>query len=82
MQNYPNPFNPVTQVSFQIPEPGLVKLIVYDALGNEIITLINGFVNVGIHEVSFDAAELTSGVYIYTLFAWRYYKSNKMILMK
>ena len=82
MQNYPNPFNPVTLISFQIPEAGLVRLKVYDALGNEVTTLINGFVNAGIHEVSFDASKLTSGVYIYALFAGDFIRSNKMILMK
>lgn len=82
MQNFPNPFNPVTQITFQIPEAGLVKLKVYDALGNEVATLINRVVNAGIHDVSFDASSLTSGVYIYTLFAGDVIRSNKMILMK
>jgi len=82
MQNYPNPFNPVTQITFQIPESGLVMLKVYDPLGNEVAILVDGMVNAGIHEVSFDASELTSGVYIYTLFAGDFIRSNKMILMK
>ncbi len=82
MQNYPNPFNPITQISFQIPETGLVKLKVYDVLGNEVATLFDGVANAGIHEVSFDATNLTSSVYIYTLFAGDIVKSNKMILMK
>ena len=82
MQNYPNPFNPLTKITFQIPEAGLVKLKVYDLLGNEVASLVDGVVNAGIHEVSFDASELTSGVYIYTLFAGDFIRSNKMILMK
>jgi len=82
MQNYPNPFNPLTQITFQIPESGLVMLKVYDALGNEVAILVDGMVNAGIHEVSFDASNLTSGVYIYTLFAGDIIRSNKMILMK
>jgi len=82
MQNYPNPFNPLTQITFQIPESGLIKLKVYDALGNEVAILVDGMVNAGIHEVSFDASELTSGVYIYTLYAGDIIRSNKMILMK
>lgn len=82
MQNYPNPFNPLTQITFQIPESGLVKLKVYDVLGNEVASLVDGVVNAGIHEVSFDASELTSGVYIYTLYTGDIIRSNKMILMK
>jgi len=82
MQNYPNPFNPLTQITFQIPESGLVKLKVYDALGNEVVTLIDAVVNAGIHEVNFDASKLTSGVYIYTLFAGDFIRSNKMILLR
>ena len=73
---------PLTQITFQIPETGLVKLTVYDLLGNEVASLVDGVVNAGIHEVSFDASELTSGVYIYTLFAGDFIRSNKMILLR
>jgi hypothetical protein len=82
MQNYPNPFNPITQITFQIPESGLVQLKVLDTLGNEVATLIDDVINSGIHEISFDATNLTSGVYIYTLSAGNKILSNKMILMK
>ena len=82
MQNYPNPFNPITQIIFHIPESGLVRLKVFDTLGNEVVTLIDDVINSGIHEISFDATNLTSGVYIYTLSAGNKILSNKMILMK
>ena len=82
MQNYPNPFNPITQIIFHIPESGLVRLKVFDTLGNEVATLIDDVINSGIHEISFDATNLTSGVYIYTLSAGNKILSNKMILMK
>jgi hypothetical protein len=82
MQNYPNPFNPITQIKFNIPESGLVKLKVFDTLGNEVVTLIDDVINSGIHEITFDATNLTSGVYIYTLSAGNKILSNKMILMK
>ncbi len=82
LQNYPNPFNPVTEITFKIPETGIVKLNVYDPLGNLVATLYDGSVKAGIHSVSFDATNLTSGVYIYTLFAGDAVISNKMILMK
>jgi hypothetical protein len=82
MQNYPNPFNPITQITFHIPESGLVRLKVFDTLGNEVVTLINDVINSGVHETLFDASHLTSGVYIYTLSAGNKILSNKMILMK
>jgi hypothetical protein len=82
MQNYPNPFNPITQIKFNIPESGLVKLKVFDTLGNEVVTLIDDVINSGIHEITFDATNLTSGVYIYILSAGDKVLSNKMILMK
>ncbi len=81
-QNYPNPFNPLTQIYYQIPETGLVKLKVYDLLGNEVATLVDGIVEAGIHEVSFNASKLTSSVYFYTIKAGTFVQTKKMILMK
>jgi hypothetical protein len=81
-QNYPNPFNPSTRISYQIPERGQVMLKVYDALGNEIITLVDGIIEAGTYEVVFDASDHTSGVYFYTLFANDFVQTNKMILLK
>ncbi len=66
-QNYPNPFNPVTQIKFDIPKQGLIKLIVYDILGREIATLVNEVKSAGSYIVDFNASALPSGVYFYRL---------------
>jgi hypothetical protein len=81
-QNYPNPFNPSTTISFQIPERGQAKLKVFDALGNEVATIVDGILEAGIHELEFNAAGLTSGVYIYTLISGEFSQSQKMLLLK
>ncbi|MBO6522497.1 MAG: T9SS type A sorting domain-containing protein [Balneolaceae bacterium] len=72
-QNYPNPFNPNTQISFELSNPEFVTLNVYDILGREIKTIVNGKLTNGTHSYSFDGSDLTSGVYIYSL------KTNSMI---
>ena len=80
--NYPNPFNPTTQISYSIKENGFVRLKVYDLLGAEVATLVNETKESGYHSVEFNASELPSGVYIYTLQAGDFVSSKKMILMK
>lgn len=82
MQNYPNPFNPSTMITFQIPKSGNVKLVVYDLLGREVKTLLNEFKPVGTYDVSFDAANLSSGVYFYKLESGSFTDSKKMLLVK
>ena len=81
-QNYPNPFNPTTIIKFQIPKAGNVSLKVYDILGNEITTLVDGFKEVGQFEVYFNASSLASGVYIYRLNVNDYVNVKKMVLLK
>ena len=81
-QNYPNPFNPVTTVSYQIKEQGLVQLKVYNLLGQEIVTLVNEEQPSGIYEALFDASNLPSGVYIYSLRVNGFVQNNKMTLLK
>ncbi len=82
-QNYPNPFNPTTTISFQLAEPTAVSLIVYNLLGEEVAVLINDEVkSAGYHSVIFNAENLSSGTYIYTLQAGDKLFKNKMILMK
>ncbi len=66
-QNYPNPFNPKTIIGYQLPVNGNVTLKVYDVLGNEVTTLVDGYKSVGSYEVEFNAAGLSSGVYFYQL---------------
>ncbi|MCH8032813.1 MAG: choice-of-anchor B family protein [Bacteroidetes bacterium] len=63
-QNYPNPFNPSTNISFSIPEPGLVTLKVYSIIGEVVAELINEFKEAGFYEINFSAVNLTSGIYI------------------
>ncbi len=81
-QNYPNPFNPTTTIKFSIPNEKFVSLKVYDMLGREVSTLVNEVKFAGNYSVQFDAANLPSGIYFYTLHAGTYTATKKMILMK
>jgi hypothetical protein len=81
-QNYPNPFNPATTIKFSIPEQSRVTLKIYDVLGREVSTLVNEVRNAGNHEVNFDASNLASGMYIYSIKAGDYNASKKMMLLK
>lgn len=88
-QNYPNPFNPSTTILFTIPSVETpfrasphTKLIVYDILGREIKTLINENLSPGSYEVTFDADQLSSGVYFYTLSSGGFVETKKMMLIR
>lgn len=81
-QNYPNPFNPSTTIKFSVPEQGMVSLIVYNSLGQEVARLVNEQLSVGAYEYNFDASNLSSGVYIYSLRANNFVQTNKMLLLK
>jgi hypothetical protein len=81
-QNYPNPFNPTTTISYSIHQTGNVELKVFDLLGKEVVSLVNKVQNPGVYNVTFDAQDLSSGVYIYTLKSANAVMSNKMVLMK
>lgn len=81
-QNYPNPFNPVTTISYRIKEQGLVHLKVYNSLGQEIVTLVNEVQSPGNYESLFDASNLPSGVYIYSLRVNGFVQNNKMTFLK
>jgi glucuronoarabinoxylan endo-1,4-beta-xylanase len=81
-QNYPNPFNPSTNISYTIPEASDVTLKVFDLLGREVATLVNSRMAAGDHSVSFDASNLSSGVYIYQLRTNNYISTKKMMLIK
>ncbi|MFZ0389054.1 MAG: T9SS type A sorting domain-containing protein [Calditrichia bacterium] len=81
-QNYPNPFNPQTTIRYQLPVSGRVMLKVYNSLGQEIATLVDGFQNSGENTVRFDGANLPSGIYYYQLSCGEFAATRKMILMK
>jgi len=81
-QNYPNPFNPSTTIRYSLPERGEIELVVYDALGKQIETLISGDHDAGVYEVDFDATGLTSGVYFYQIKSGSFTETRKLVLMK
>ncbi|MCI0449212.1 MAG: T9SS type A sorting domain-containing protein [Chlorobi bacterium] len=81
-QNYPNPFNPTTTISYYIPKSSNVTLKVYNILGSEVATLVNGFEKSGAKEIVFDASHLASGIYYYTIAAGEYKDTKKMVLVK
>jgi hypothetical protein len=80
--NYPNPFNPSTNISYTIPERGNVSLKIFDLLGGEVAQLVNGEIEAGSYNVSFNAANLPSGIYFYRLQAGDFVQTRKMILLK
>jgi len=81
-QNFPNPFNPSTVISYQIPTSVFVTLKVFDVLGREVETLVNQRQNAGNHSVQFNAANLSSGVYFYTLEAGTYRDTRKLLMLR
>lgn len=81
-QNYPNPFNPTTVISYSIPEKADVTLTVFNLLGQNVATLASGVKNAGTHEASFNARNLSSGVYFYTIQAGSFTSTKKMMLLK
>jgi uncharacterized delta-60 repeat protein len=80
--SYPNPFNPSTTISYVLPEAGRITLVISDLRGRLVTTLINGWRDAGVHEVTFDGSNLASGVYIYRIKAGDFVASGKMVLMK
>jgi hypothetical protein len=81
-QNYPNPFNPVTRIIYSIPRAQKVSLKIYDVLGNEVMTVFNGFTYAGTFNAEIDGTRLSSGVYYYTLRTEEFQQTKKMILLK
>lgn len=85
--NYPNPFNPSTTLQFNLPEDQLVSLVVYDLLGREMTTLVNGYVAAGTHQVRWNGktatgADIPTGIYIARMTAGGYSHSIKLVYMK
>lgn len=85
-QNYPNPFNPVTNINYEMPFDGTIKIVVYDNLGREVRTLVSGAVMAGYYKAEFNASSLPSGIYFYRVNAESggksYEKVFKMMLVK
>jgi photosystem II stability/assembly factor-like uncharacterized protein len=92
LQNYPNPFNPTTTIKYSLPSDGFVKLSVFNALGEEVSTLVNEFKSAGSYEINFsaiggsasggDAHTLPSGIYFYKIQAGDFIETKKMLLLK
>ena len=82
LQNYPNPFNPSTKIEFSLPEASLVTLEVFNTLGQKVRTLKNEKMAAGNYSVTFEAFDLTTGVYLYRLTAGEFSQINRMLLIK
>jgi hypothetical protein len=81
-QNHPNPFNPSTKITFTLPKPEHVILAVYNTLGQKVATLLNTKMNVGSHDVQFNASTLPSGIYFYRIQAGEFSQVKKMVLLR
>ena len=81
-QNYPNPFNPTTMIEFSLPENGMVSLKVHNVLGQEVTTLVNKEMKAGTYQYSFNAANLSSGIYFYTIKTAYHIATKKMMFLK
>ncbi|HMQ68475.1 MAG TPA: phospholipase D-like domain-containing protein [Ignavibacteria bacterium] len=81
-QNYPNPFNPKTVINYSIPKSEKVSLKIFDALGREVMTLVNDIQTSGTYKVTFDATALSSGIYFYTLTTSEFIQTKRMMLIK
>ena len=81
-QNFPNPFNPETIIKFDLPESDIVKLNIFNTLGEEVAQIVNEQLQAGTYYYNFNAENLPSGVYIYKLITSNYQSSNKMLLLK
>lgn len=87
LQNYPNPFNPSTTIKYSIPQDAFVSIKVFNVLGERVAELVNKDLKTGLHEVTFNATNLSSGFYFYIVEATgadgtKYFDSKKMILLK
>jgi hypothetical protein len=81
-QNYPNPFNPSTSISFNLPQAGVVKLDIFNSLGQNVATLVDGNLAAGLYNREFTGAGLASGVYYYQLRAGEQVLTRRMMLLK
>ena len=80
--NYPNPFNPMTRIDYSLPFDSKVRLQIFDALGREVVTLVNDNQRAGYYTVDFNASNLASGIYYYRMLAGDFNAIKKMVLLK
>jgi hypothetical protein len=81
-QNYPNPFNPTTTISYSLPKAGDVRLIIYNAIGSKISTIVNEYKQPGSYSVKFNGGNFANGIYLYRLESGNYSAVKKFILLK
>ena len=81
-QNYPNPFNPATKINYSLEKPGNVRISVFNILGQNVSTLVNGFQNAGKYTVDFNAKNLNSGIYFFKIESNNFVATRKMMLIK
>ena len=81
-QNYPNPFNPTTNINYNVPSNSNVSIKVYNELGKEIMTVVNGYKTTGNYTANVDMSSLASGIYFYTMTAGDFRDTKKMMLIK
>jgi hypothetical protein len=81
-QNYPNPFNPVTAIRFGLPQSSFATIEIYNIAGEKVAEIFKGELNAGYHEINFDASKLSSGIYLYRIYAKDFISVKKMVLLK
>lgn len=81
-QIFPNPFNPITEIRFDLKNPGLTKLTVFDVLGRQVATLINDDLPAGYHSVRFEGTRFAAGVYFYRIESGKFHDIKKMVLIR
>jgi photosystem II stability/assembly factor-like uncharacterized protein len=81
-QNYPNPFNPVTKIKYSVPADGFVNIAVYNVLGEKVVEIVNSMQKAGRYEVTFDASNIASGMYLYRMEAGNFVSIKKMMILK
>jgi hypothetical protein len=86
-QNYPNPFNPITTLRYNLPEDALVNITIYDMMGRQVKTLVNGSQRAGYKSIQWNAKNnqgqpVSAGLYLYTIQAGEFVQTKKMVLLK
>ena len=81
-QNFPNPLNAGTMITFELPQPSVVKLRVYDILGKQVASLYDGQADAGVHRIAWRASGFSSGIYFYRLQTGSYSETRKLVLIR